>query len=54
MLNRPDETARVYKHALSIQAPKNEPSSREPLWVARRMREALVKSAAIGGLPRVG
>ena len=47
-LNRPDEIGSVLQHALA-----HDGSGETPLGIARRMREALVKSAPIGGLPRV-
>ncbi|KAK1770677.1 AhpD-like protein [Phialemonium atrogriseum] len=54
ILNRPDEIHKVYKHAID-----NGPghidiaaSPDEQLGITRRMREALVKAAAIGGLPK--
>ena len=55
VLNRPDEIAKVYKHALD-QGPDHvdqAPDQNEQLRISRRMREALVKTAAIGGLPKV-
>lgn len=55
ILNRPDEIHKVYKHAID-----NGPghidiaaSPDEQLGITRRMRESLVKAAAIGGLPKV-
>ena len=49
ILNRPDEIPKVFQDALD-QAPSKHD---EQLRVARRLREALVKAAAIGGLPKV-
>ncbi|KKA29154.1 hypothetical protein TD95_003525 [Thielaviopsis punctulata] len=54
MLNRPDEIPKVYTYALShgpgaVDSPLKET---EQLNMTRRMREALVKSAPIGGLPK--
>lgn len=55
ILNRPDEIHKVYKHAIE-NGPSHidiVPSLDEQLRITRRMREALVKAAAIGGLPKV-
>jgi hypothetical protein len=49
MLNRPDEVGNVLRYAIDGLGERD-----EQLRVVRRMREALVKSAAIGGLPKVG
>ncbi|KAF2089241.1 hypothetical protein K490DRAFT_72056 [Saccharata proteae CBS 121410] len=52
-LNRPDEVPRILTHALEHDAPpSNAQSSDEQLRIARRMREGLVKSAAVIGLPK--
>ncbi|KAI4260825.1 MAG: hypothetical protein L6R42_003862, partial [Xanthoria sp. 1 TBL-2021] len=48
VLNRPDEIPHVFQYALE----KDGGSTQKQLDIARRMREALVKSAAIGGLPK--
>ncbi|KAI9806626.1 MAG: hypothetical protein M1825_006083 [Sarcosagium campestre] len=48
-LNRPDEIPPVLHHALA-HAPPGEQTPR--LAIARRIREALVKSVPIGGLPK--
>lgn len=55
IINRPDEIAAVYKHALEKGpgASDTSPAEEEQLKISRRMREALVKTAAIGGLPKV-
>ena len=47
-LNRPDEIPKVYQHALC-----HNPGHDEQLRVSRRMREAMIKAAAVGGVPRV-
>ena len=47
-LNRPDEIPQVYQHALC-----HSPGHDEKLRVSRRMREALIMTAAVGGVPRV-
>lgn len=55
VLNRPDEIAKIFKHAIE-EGPgslQKKPEPEEQLKIARRMREALVKAAPIGGLPRV-
>lgn len=55
LLNLPDEIPRVYQDAISrgsgptLAAPETD----EKLSISRRMREALVKSAAVGGVPKV-
>lgn len=53
-LNRPDEIPKVFTHALEHGggAKDVKPSQDEQLQIARRTREALVKSAAIIGLPK--
>jgi hypothetical protein len=55
MLNRPDEIPKVFQHALDKAPPPSSKTSKhdEQLRIARRLREALVKAAAIGGLPKV-
>jgi hypothetical protein len=55
VLNRPDEIPKVYKHVLDHgpDAVDRTPDHEEQLSMSRRMREALVKTAAIGGLPKV-
>jgi hypothetical protein len=54
-LNRPDEIPQVYLHALGHGAglADSAPSADEKLRISRRMREALIKAAAVGGIPRV-
>ena len=55
VLNRPDEIPAVFKYALEKGGQKvsTKPSHDEQLKIARQMREALVKTAPIGGLPKV-
>ena len=55
VLNRPDDIADVFKHALEKGPARVDakPGHDEQLVIARKMREALVKAAAIGGLPKV-
>jgi hypothetical protein len=52
-LNRPDEIPKVYQHALHHGPGDAAPSHDEKLRISRRMREALIKTAAVGGVPRV-
>ncbi|KLU91427.1 hypothetical protein MAPG_09947 [Magnaporthiopsis poae ATCC 64411] len=54
VLNRPDEIPAVFKHALEAPDAGSSPgpSPEEQLSISRRIREALVKTAAIGGLPK--
>ena len=54
VLNRPDEIANVFTCALKTGPGKSsiKPEHDEQLRIARRMREALVKAAPIGGLPK--
>src|SRR6266566_5412936 len=55
VLNRPDEIPHIYKHALDHGPDHSDapPSEDEQLKISRRLREALVKTAAICGLPKV-
>ena len=55
MLNRPDEIQKVFKCALEegLGRVARRPQYDEQLNIARKMREALVKAAPIGGLPKV-
>ncbi len=54
-LNRPDEIPKVYQHALhhGPSAADSLPSQDEKLAISRRMREALIKIAPVGGVPKV-
>ena len=54
-INRPDEVQRVYKYALEHGAAEQDssPTQSQQLYISRRIREALVKASAIGGVPRV-
>ena len=54
-LNRPDDIADVVKYALEKGPGRidSTPAYDEQLIIARKMREALLKAAAIGGLPKV-
>ena len=55
-LNRPEEIATLYTHAIEKGVGKiqNQPGEDEKLQISRKLREALVKSSAICGLPKVG
>lgn len=55
VINRPDEIPTVFKYALDKGGGRipTKPSHDEQLKIARQMREALVKTAPIGGLPKV-
>ena len=54
-LNRPDDIPAVYTHALEHGAGPADPppAADEQLAISRRVREALVKSSAISGMPKV-
>lgn len=54
VLNRPDEISTVFKYAMEKGGDRIEasPGHDEKLKIARKMREALVKAAPIGGLPK--
>ena len=55
VLNLPHEIPTVFKHAIE-KGPgicDTEPGHDEQLEIARKIREALVKTASIGGLPKV-
>ena len=55
VLNRPDEIPLLFQHALDPGGAKDDAKMEhaEQLMIARKMREGLIKSAAIGGLPKV-
>jgi len=55
VLNRPDEIAAVYLHALEHGggASSSKPAKEEQLRISRRTREALIKASAVGGIPKV-
>lgn len=55
VLNRPDEIQKVYKHAIDNGGDYFDtvPSEDEQRRISRRIREALIKSSAVGGVPRV-
>ncbi|EAQ86051.1 hypothetical protein CHGG_07304 [Chaetomium globosum CBS 148.51] len=53
-LNRPDEISKVYQYALRHGPDDGTPSQDDDkIRVSRRIREALIKAAAVGGVPRV-
>ncbi|ETS80040.1 hypothetical protein PFICI_07569 [Pestalotiopsis fici W106-1] len=54
ILNRPDEIAKVYSFALEhgSHGAEVKPSHEDKLAISRRIREALIKTSAVGGLPK--
>lgn len=55
-LNRPDEIPHVFNHALEhdFGRPENgTPAHADQLRIVRRIREGLVKSSAVVGMPKV-
>ena len=56
IINRPDEIPKIYKHAIDFGQEQADatPNVEEQLAISRRIREAIIKSAAVGGLPKVG
>jgi hypothetical protein len=53
-LNRPDELPKVYTHAMEEDPSMAEVNGQEShLSISRRMREALIKASAVGGMPKV-
>ena len=58
ILNRPEEVQTVYKHAVAQDHSGQgrnglSPADPEQLRIVRRLREALLKTSAIGGMPKV-
>jgi hypothetical protein len=55
ILNRPDEIAKVYQHALDCGALEKDSLLLNDVRMAvtRRIREALIKASTIGGVPKV-
>lgn len=56
VINRPDEIPKVFNYALEHDVNTSDtakPNHDEQLKVARKLREGLVKSAAVIGLPKV-
>ncbi|KPM43538.1 hypothetical protein AK830_g3006 [Neonectria ditissima] len=54
ILNRPDELPKVYTHAIDedIDTTGGTAKQENHLRVSRRMREALIKASAVGGMPK--
>lgn len=54
-LNRPDEVPSILKHAIedAPNSPDTPARLDEQLGISRRIREALIKASAVGGMPRV-
>ncbi|KAI0124361.1 AhpD-like protein [Xylariales sp. AK1849] len=54
ILNRPDEIPKIYSYAIErgSHGAAVKPSPAEQLQITRRMREALIKTSAVGGLPK--
>lgn len=54
-LNRPDEVPGVYRDAVKAHTSiaGATPGHDEQLGISRRLREALIKASAVGGLPKV-
>ncbi len=55
ILNRPDEVPRVYEHAITFGSKSifSGTEHEEQLTILRRMREALIKTSAVVGVPKV-
>lgn len=55
ILNRPDEIQKVYTHAIAHGGDYFDvtPSEDEQRSISRRIREALIKSSAVSGVPKV-
>ena len=57
ILNRPDEIPRIYEHAFAFASSrktlKHDLDQDSQLTILRRMREALIKTSAVGGVPKV-
>lgn len=56
-LNRPDELPEVFNNAIGKGSETTEngiPSRDDQLRISRRLREALLKASAVGGMPKVG
>lgn len=55
ILNRPEHIPAIYTHAIATHASSSSsssPAEQEQLRIARRLREALLKTSAIGGMPK--
>jgi hypothetical protein len=55
VLNCPDEVPKVYEHALKFGPSEtaSTPEHEEQLHISRRIREALIKTSAVVGVPKV-
>jgi hypothetical protein len=55
ILNRPDEIPKIYEHAITFgpRSTVSSPKHEAQLTILRRMREALIKTSAVGGVPKV-
>lgn len=51
ILNRPDEISQVYRYALEQGG--RDADTAEQRRISRRLREALIKASAVGGVPKV-
>ncbi|RDW71293.1 hypothetical protein BP6252_07856 [Coleophoma cylindrospora] len=54
ILNRPDQIPTVFQHAVenSIQGGEQTLTQESQLFIARRIRESLIKASAVGGVPK--
>ncbi|KAF9870822.1 carboxymuconolactone decarboxylase [Colletotrichum karsti] len=54
VLNRPEEIPQIYKHVMKhgVGPDDLKPGADEQLTVSRKLREALIKASAVGGLPK--
>ncbi|KAF7546421.1 hypothetical protein G7046_g9309 [Stylonectria norvegica] len=54
ILNRPDELPKVFRHAIENGADGTDmaPGPDEQMGISRRVREALIKASAVGGMPK--
>ncbi|KAL0932993.1 carboxymuconolactone decarboxylase [Colletotrichum truncatum] len=54
VLNRPDEIPRIYNHVMKhgVGPDDLEPGPDEQITISRKLREALIKASAVGGLPK--
>ena len=53
ILGRPDEIGLVFKHALGRGFDRFPVDHPQQILIARRLREALLKASAVGGVPKV-
>ncbi|KAK2045305.1 carboxymuconolactone decarboxylase [Colletotrichum somersetense] len=54
ILNRPDEIPQIYQHVMryGVGSEDAKPGSDEQLTISRKLREALIKASAVGGMPK--